>query len=71
MNIGFQPNCVFDFEVMLRYGDFKYDNDLTVNSKEENNNSKKISGFYKKKGENKISVTSDYGNVKLYKKEVQ
>jgi hypothetical protein len=67
VDIGFQPNCTFDFDVSLRYGELKYDNELNVNSREETNTSKRISGFYKKKGENKISVTSDYGNVKLYK----
>ncbi|MDR6844281.1 hypothetical protein [Flavobacterium granuli] len=71
VDIGFQSNYNFDFDISVRYGDFKYDNELTVNSKEETNYTKRVSGFYKKKGENKISITSDYGNVKLYKKEVQ
>lgn len=71
VNLGFVPNCFFDFDVMLKYGDFKYDNELNVNSREETNTAKRISGYYKKKGENKISITSNYGNVKLYKKEVQ
>jgi len=71
VNIGFLPNFAFDFDVSVKYGDFRYDNELNVNSKEETNTAKRISGFYKKKGENKISVTSDYGNVKLYKKEGQ
>jgi len=71
VNIGFQPNCTFDFDVSVRYGDFRYDNELNVNSREETNTAKKISGFYKKKGENRISVTSDYGNVKLYKNDAQ
>lgn len=71
VNIGFQPNYVFDFDVMVKYSDFKYDNELTVNSKEETNYTKRVSGFFKKKGENKITVTSDYGNVKLYKNDVQ
>jgi hypothetical protein len=71
VNIGFLPSCSFDFDVSVKYGDFRYDDELNVNSKEETNSTKKISGFYKKKGENKISVTADYGNVKLYKKEGQ
>jgi len=71
VNIGFQSNYVFDFDVTVKYADFKYDNELNVNSKEETNYTKRISGFYKKKGENKITVTSDYGNVKLYKNDVQ
>jgi hypothetical protein len=75
VDIGFQPNYFFDFDVSVRYGDFKYDNELSVSSKEETNNrvnnTKRVSGFFKKKGENKITVTSEYGSVKLYKKEVQ
>ena len=71
VDIGFQPSYIFDFDVSVRYGDFKYDNELSVNSKEETNNTKRVSGFFKKKGENKVSIISDYGNVKLYKKEVQ
>ena len=71
VDIGFQPNYFFDFDVSVRYGDFKYDNELNVNSKEETNYTKRVSGFYKKKGLNKVSIISDYGNVKLYKKEGQ
>lgn len=71
VNIGFQANYSFDFNVTVKYADFKYDNELNVNSKEETNYTKTISGFYKKKGENRITVTSDYGNVKLYKNDVQ
>lgn len=67
INIGFQSSYVFDFDVAVKYGDFKYDSELTVNSKEETNYTKRVSGYYKKKGENKIMVTSDYGNVRLYK----
>lgn len=70
-NIGFNPNYVFDFDVAVRYGDFKYDNEMSVNSREEGNTSKKISGFYKKKGENKVVISSNYGNIKLYKRDGQ
>jgi hypothetical protein len=73
VDIGFQSNYVFDFDVSVKYADFKYDNELSVNSKEETNNrannTKRVSGFFKKKGVNKITVTSDYGSVKLYKNE--
>lgn len=71
VDIGFQSNYIFNFDVSVKYADFKYDDELTVTSKEETNYTKKVSGFFKKKGENKISVTSDYGNVKLYKNNVQ
>jgi len=71
IDIGFQPNYNFDFDITVKYGNFKYDNELSINSREETNSTKKISGFYKKKGENKVTVTSDYGNVKLYKNDSQ
>jgi hypothetical protein len=71
VDIGFQSNYFFDFDVTVKYSDFKYDNELTVNSKEETNYTERVSGFFKKKGENKITVTSNYGNVKLYKNDIQ
>jgi hypothetical protein len=67
VDIGFQPNYVFDFDVTVKYADFKYGNELDVSSKEETNYTKKVSGFYKKKGVNKITIISDYGNVKMFK----
>lgn len=71
IDIGFQPNYAFDFEVAVKYGDFKYDSELSVYSREENNSAKIVNGFYKKKGENKVTIISDYGNVKLFKNDVQ
>jgi hypothetical protein len=71
ITIGFQSNYFFDFDITARYGEVKYDNELTINSKEEVNYTKRIIGFYKKKAESKITVTSDYGNVKLYKKDIE
>jgi hypothetical protein len=67
VNIGFMANYVFDFDVTVKYANFKYDNDLDVSSKEETNYTKKVSGFYKKKGVNQVTITSDYGNVKMFK----
>jgi hypothetical protein len=71
VDIGFQPNYVFDFDVSVKYADFKYDNELDVSNREETNSTKRVSGFFKKKGVNKITITSDYGNVKLYKNETK
>jgi len=71
VKIGFDPNYIFDFDVSVRHADFKYDNELNINSKEETNYTKRTSGYFKKKGENKVAVTSEYGNVKLYKNDVQ
>jgi hypothetical protein len=67
INIGYQTNFAFDFNVLLKYANFKYDSDLEIDSKEEVSNSKKYSGFYKKKGLNNLNIISDYGNVTLTK----
>lgn len=69
LNIGFDPNYAFDFNVTVKYANFKYDNDLEINSKEDTYNLKKYSGFHKKKGVNNVSIISDYGNVILVKKQ--
>ena len=69
LNIGFDANYAFDFNVTVKYANFKYDNELEINSKEDSNNLKKYSGFYKKKGVNNVSIISDYGNVILVKKQ--
>ena len=67
INIGYQTNFAFDFNVLLKYATFKYDSDLEIDSKEEVSNSKKYSGFHKKKGLNNLNIISDYGNVTLTK----
>ena len=71
VSVGFTPNFAFDFVVEVKYGDFKYDNEMNVNSKEETNTSKRFTGYYKKKGDNKVLISSNYGNVKLYKRDGQ
>lgn len=67
INIGYQTNFAFDFNVLLKYANFKYDSDLEIDSKEEVSNAKKYSGFHKKKGLNNLNIISDYGNVTLTK----
>lgn len=69
LNIGFDANYAFDFNVTVKYANFKYDNELEINSKEDSNNLKKYIGFYKKRGVNNVSIISDYGNVMLVKKQ--
>jgi hypothetical protein len=69
MKIGYDTNYAFDFEVSTKYADIKLDNDLEINNNEETNNSKQISGFYKKKGVNKLQLSTKYGNIKLSKKQ--
>ena len=65
INIGYNPDFAFDFNIALKYCNFKYDNKLEINSKEEASNSKKYSGYHKKKGLNNLNIISDYGNVTL------
>lgn len=67
INIGYNSNFAFDFSILLKYANFKFDSDLELDSKEENFNSKKYTGFYKKRGQNNVNITSDYGNVTLSK----
>ncbi len=67
--IGYQPNFAFNFNVIVKYANFKFDNDLEINNKEESGNTKTYIGFYKKKGDNMVSIISDYGNVTLIKKQ--
>jgi hypothetical protein len=68
ISVGYQPNFAFNFDVTVRYANFKFDNDLELSTKEEKNNTKIYTGFYKKKGINTVSIISDYGNVTLTKK---
>ena len=68
VKVGFSPNYAFDFDVTLRYADFKYDSDFEFLNKAETNYTKNFNGYYKKKGVNSVVITSDYGNVALTKK---
>ncbi len=68
VSLGFNPAYAFDFDVKLKYANFKHGSDFEVNSRQETNTSKSYEGFYKKQGVNKVTITSDYGNVNLNKK---
>ena len=54
-----------DFDVSLKYANFKYSSDLEIDNKEEVSNNKRYEGFHKKRGQNTITITSGYGNVAL------
>jgi hypothetical protein len=69
ISVGYQPNFAFNFDVIVKYANFKFDNDLVIDNKEETGNTKIYTGFYKKKGVNTVSIISDYGNVVLIKKQ--
>lgn len=69
VSLGYDTNYAFDFDINTKYGNIKNDNSLEVSVTESKNTSKRISGFNKKKGQNKISINSNYGNVTLIKKQ--
>jgi hypothetical protein len=67
IKIGYNIDFVFDFDLSNKYGNIKTENDLDFNNKEITNNSKQYNGFYKKKGINKVKISSSYGNFSLLK----
>lgn len=67
--LGYDTNYAFDFDINTKYGNIKNDNSLDISVTESKNTSKRISGFNKKKGQNKVSINSNYGNVTLIKKQ--
>lgn len=69
ISIGYDANYAFDFDIITKYSNIKNDGSLQIETSEEKNTSKRIAGYYKKKGQNKIVVNSNYGNVSLTKKQ--
>lgn len=67
ISLGYSPNYAFDFDVSARYSNIKHDNTLDISVSETKSNSKRISGFYRKKGQNKVNINSNYGNISLIK----
>ncbi|OMQ09190.1 hypothetical protein [[Flexibacter] sp. ATCC 35103] len=69
ISLGYNINYSFDFDINTRYGSIKNDSSLDVLVSEVKSNTKKISGYNKKKGQNKVVINSSYGNVVLTKKQ--
>jgi len=67
VDLGYDPSYAFNFDVNVKYANFKYDKDLEFNSKQESAFSKSYQGFYRKSGENKVIIRSEYANVTLHK----
>lgn len=67
ISLGYNPNYAFDFDITARYANIKHDNSLDISVSEVKSNTKRISGFYKKKGQNKVNINSNYGNISLTK----
>ncbi|MWB96370.1 hypothetical protein GON26_18560 [Flavobacterium sp. GA093] len=68
ISLGYDINYAFDFDIVTKYGNIKTDG-LEVLVTESKSNTKRISGYNKKKGQNKVAVNSNYGNVILIKKQ--
>ncbi|MEA9412239.1 hypothetical protein [Flavobacterium sp. PL02] len=69
VSLGYDSNYAFDFDISARYSGIKTDSSLQISNSEEKSNAKKIDGFYKKKGQNKVVLTSSYGSISLVKKQ--
>ena len=65
--IGYNAAYAFDFDIRLKFANLKYGNDLEVNSKQETHTSKTYEGYYRKSGVNKLTISSEFGNVNLNK----
>ena len=68
ISLGYDANYSFDFDINTRYGSIKNDSSLEVLMSEIKSNTKRISGYNKKKGQNKVIINSSYGNVILTKR---
>ncbi|WP_166925898.1 DUF4097 family beta strand repeat-containing protein [Flavobacterium poyangense] len=69
VSLGYDTNFAFDFDINTRYGNIRNDGSLDISVSESKNSTKKINGFYKKRGQNKIAVNSNYGSVTLTRKQ--
>lgn len=65
INITHAPDYFYDFDVTTKYGNFKTNADLEYNARVETMNTKSYSGFYKKQGINKVTLSANYGNINL------
>lgn len=68
VDVGFAADFSFNFDVNLKYANFKYDRDFEFSNKQETAFSKSYQGYYRKSGANKVVIRSEYGNVSLNKK---
>lgn len=67
INMSYNPDYAFDFDISLNFASLHGESDLEYSNKEEVRNAKQYSGFNKRKGANKINITSSYGSVNLNK----
>jgi hypothetical protein len=65
VNLYYAINHAFDFDIALKYGDFKYENTLEISNSEKSHFENKFKGHYLKRNVNSIKVVNKYGNVTL------
>jgi hypothetical protein len=65
ISIGYHSSYYFDLNAVLKYANLKYDSSLEMDSKEDAMQTKKYTGFHKRKGMNNLNINSNYGNVIL------
>lgn len=64
-NLEYSNAYNFDFEIAGKYTNMRIDDELTINSKIENNRDKVYKGHNKKPGGKKVFIFGQYGNVTL------
>jgi len=69
ISLGYNLNYAFDFDIVTKYGNIKNDESLEISLIENKSNTKRTSGYHKRKSQNKVAVNSNYGNVILIKKQ--
>lgn len=65
IKINHSINYHFDFDISTKYANFKSEAPLEYNSRVETQSTKSYKGYYKKSGANKMTISSNYGNVNL------
>lgn len=65
IDLGISENYTFDYEFSLSYGNLNTRLPLNQSEKKERNTSTYYKGYYKRSGNNKVYVRSEYGNINL------
>ncbi|WP_396151167.1 hypothetical protein [Flavobacterium sp.] len=65
IKVNHSVNYHFDFDVSTKYANFNSEAPLEYTARVETHSSKSYKGYYKKSGANKMTISSNYGNVNL------
>jgi len=68
IDVNYDAQASFDFNVTTKYANFKHGNELEVSYKNESGSTKSYQGFYRKSGDNKMTIRTEYGSINLLKK---